>query len=86
MNATLLSAEHAKSSPSTAEGLGGGERRRNEQVPRKAAALITSGRTAEPLATITPTLTRPHQGCGNALTIYEYRSVSRGTAAVSTSP
>ena len=57
-------------------GLGGGERRRTEQAEAQISgrSLITLWQTRETLGGITPTLTRPHQGGGNALAICEYPS------------
>jgi len=55
---------------------------RSKRKHEKPLPLITSSRTGEPLSNITPTLTRPHQGSGNALKIFEYRSPLAGEGRV----
>jgi len=56
----------AQALPLDGGGLGGGESHRKGRAKgRKRTPPITSLRTGKPLGSITPTLTRPHQGDGN---------------------
>src|SRR5262249_15232561 len=52
-------------------GLGGGESCRKDQSRRAAERYVIVGWSV--FGSITPTLTRPHQGGGNALAICEHR-------------
>ena len=55
--------------------MGGGEHRRNEHAEaQNRLSPITFLQTEEAPAVSPPTLTRPHQGGGNALMIREYHS------------
>jgi MFS transporter, DHA2 family, multidrug resistance protein len=65
-------------SPSMGKGLGGGDYRRDPQAEARkpAAAKVTPNRSI--LGHVTPTLTRPHQGGGKALTTRKYPSARGG--------